>query len=120
MHARRSSPPSAGPAACCGALTPQQLILAYLLAATEISRRPDSAASTADWNERLRILQAANRHLSTEADLETLTRAARYPDVVRSQRRCLPVSENACGARGPLRSAEAAKSPLGTAGAQRL
>jgi hypothetical protein len=63
-------------------LTPQQLILAQLLAVSEITRRPHSANSTSTWNERLQILQAANCHLSTEADLETLTRAARYPDVV--------------------------------------
>jgi hypothetical protein len=64
-------------------LTPQQLILAHLTAAREISQRPVSATSSPPhWSRRLRTLQAANQHLSTPADLDTLTQAAIYPDAI--------------------------------------
>jgi hypothetical protein len=55
-------------------LAPQQLMLAHLIAATEVSRRPASAAGTGGWRERLRLLQAANRHLGTAAEQDPLAR----------------------------------------------
>jgi len=63
-------------------LTLQQLVLAHFTAARVISRRSASSASQSRWNERFRILHAANHHLSTAADLETLTQAAIYPDAI--------------------------------------
>ena len=64
-------------------LTPQQLILAHLTAASEISQQPVSATSSRPrWNQRLQILRAANQHLTTPAGLEILTLAAIYPDAI--------------------------------------
>jgi|SRR5450631_183407 hypothetical protein len=63
-------------------LTPQQLILAHLTAASEITRRTASSSTTSAWTERLQILQAANNHLSTPAELDLLIEAATYPDAI--------------------------------------
>jgi hypothetical protein len=64
-------------------LTPQQLILAHLTAAREISQRPVSATSSPPhWSQRLCTLQATNRHLGTLVSLDALKQAAIYPDAV--------------------------------------
>jgi hypothetical protein len=63
--------------------TPQQLILAHLTAASEISQQPVSAPSSPPhWTQRLRVLRAANQHLTAPSDLDTLTEAAIYPDAI--------------------------------------
>jgi hypothetical protein len=61
--------------------TPQQLILAHLAAARDISQRP-AASSPPRWGQRLRTLQATNQHLSTPAGHDALKQAAIYPDAV--------------------------------------
>lgn len=64
-------------------LTPQQLILAHLTAAGEISQQPDPAPSSPPrWNRRFQILRAAHQHLTTPASLGILTQAAIYPDAI--------------------------------------